>query len=149
MKSFLHSLCETLVAFSAKFARCFPRGLTLCLALMTCFGFLGSAVAHASVHPEAVNLTLSSQALFSTAHSPLSEESSQPLDLALSFFWEAWDLDAEAKGLLGLAAFQPDAVDLIHQGNAWARAYQNSGSESSFSARNHAPIFLFLQIFRL
>ena len=149
MESFLHSLCETLVAFSAKLARCFPRGLTFCLALMTCFGFLGSAVAHASVQPGIVNNVSSQRALFSKPHPPFSEDTSQPLDLALSFFWEAWDLDAEAKGLLGLAAFQPDAVDLIHQGNAWARAYQNSGSESSFSARNHAPIFLFLQIFRL
>jgi hypothetical protein len=150
MNRLLSELSAGFTAIGQSMARRCSWAFMIFLVLTLSFGFVGSAMAHSRVALNPTSTSLSQQSFAAFNHpTPVSEKRSNSEDLALSFFWEAWDLEHEAKGLLGLApvysSFFPLEDDTALLPHVRAPLFERN----SLSERYHSPIFIFLQIFRL
>lgn len=150
MNRLLNELSAVSAAIGQSMAQRCAQTFLFGLVLMVSLGLLGNTMAHASTPHTSGPVSLSQPAIFSLSPSvPLPEEKPTPRGLLFSFMGEALDLELEAEGLLDLtpiyALITPQTNDSILK----IQARRPLSESHSFSERNHAPIFVFLQIFRL
>lgn len=132
------------------FKRC-SQGILILLTLMTSFGLLGNTVGHTRPYRPSPPVAISRPLVFPLAHPTSSKKEDAPSHdlLASSFFLESWELEAES--LASDAHEQPlfgVYASLENHQSRFAHAGHDPTTEA-FGVRNHAPMFIFLQVFRL
>ena len=149
MNRLIHELSAGFTAVGQSMVQRFAQSFLLAFVFMVALGLLGKTMAHASVVYPPTAVSLSQQTVFALASAPLSEDEQVPHDLPPSFFGEALDLDLEIKDLLGLRPVYSTVSTLGNKTAQHVRTRRPLTERDSFSERHHAPIFIFLQIFRL
>lgn len=151
MNRFLNTLVLAGIGVNRFLLKRCSQAVLIALTFMTCFGLVGNTVGHTRPYRPSPPVTVSRQLVFPLSHptSQKKEDSPSQAYLASSFFLEGWELEAESLALD--ESEQPLYGVFASLENHQAR-FAHAGHDptaEAFGVRNHAPIFIFLQVFRL